>query len=66
MKLTVNGLERDLPEGLTVAGLLERDREPAGHVVVEVNGDFLPAAGYRTRELRDGDRVEIILPAFGG
>jgi len=33
--------------------------------VVEVNGDYVPRTGY-DRVLQDGDRVEIIRPAFGG
>jgi sulfur carrier protein len=66
MRVTVNGLERDVPDGLTVAGLLEQDQEPIAHVLVEVNGVYLPAARYEEQALREGDQVEIILPAFGG
>lgn len=66
MRLFVNGLEQDVPEELTVAQLLEAEGEPTDHVVVEINGIYLPVRQYTSRVLQDGDRVEIILPAFGG
>jgi len=65
MKLVVNGLEREVPDGSTVASLLKLEREPVKHVLVEINGVYLPAGQY-DRTLQEGDRVEIILPAFGG
>jgi len=66
MTLVINGLPREVPDGLTVGGLLEREREPARHVLVEVNGVYLPSVEYGRRVLIEGDRLEIILPAFGG
>lgn len=66
MKLILNGLQRELPEAITVADLLEHEGEPAGHVVVEVNGRFVPPGAHATLRLAEGDRVEVILPAFGG
>jgi thiamine biosynthesis protein ThiS len=66
MRIWVNDLERQVRDGLTVADLLEQDGEPAGHVLVEVNGAFLPVQRYASRVLQDGDRVEVILPAVGG
>jgi thiamine biosynthesis protein ThiS len=65
VRLQVNGEAREAGDGLTVAELLAADHEPPRHVVVEVNGDYVPRTGYG-RVLRDGDRVEIIRPAFGG
>jgi len=65
MRVTVNGQERDLAAGSSVRDLLLGDREPVGHVVVEVNREYLPRDQYGVR-LREGDRVEIIHPAFGG
>ena len=65
MRVTVNGQERELAAGSSVRDLLVLDREPVGHVVVEVNREYLPRDQYGVR-LREGDRVEIIHPAFGG
>ena len=66
MQLIVDGQERALPDGLTVLGLLESEGLPAAHVLVEVNGAYLPPSAYADRVLRAGDSVEVILPAFGG
>ena len=66
MRLIINGLERQVRPGLTVAELLAAEQEPADHVLVEVNGAYVPAAEYLRLTLREGDRVELILPAFGG
>ena len=65
MRVTVNGRERELAAGSSVRDLLLLDGEPVGHVVVEVNREYLPRDQYGVR-LREGDRVEIIHPAFGG
>jgi sulfur carrier protein len=66
MRLTVNGETRQFRDGMSITELLEQEREPAGHVLVEVNGEYLPARLYVARMLADGDRVEIIHPAYGG
>jgi len=66
MKVTLNGMQRDLPDQITLAALLELEDEPTGHVVVEVNGSFIPAAEHAAVHLTEGDRIEVILPAFGG
>jgi thiamine biosynthesis protein ThiS len=64
--LTVNGSLRQALEPVTVADLLATEQEPAQHVVVEVNGRYVPRTAYADHVLSEGDRVEIILPAFGG
>ena len=66
MHLVVNGLRREAPEGITLEGLLDLEGEPVRHVVVEVNGAFIAKGEYPSRVLSEGDRIEIILPAFGG
>jgi sulfur carrier protein len=66
MHLIVDGQERAVADDLTVSALLESEGLPAEHVLVEVNGQYLPASTYAERVLRAGDRVEMILPAFGG
>lgn len=66
MRLTVNDMQREVRDGLTVTELLEEDQEPVGHVLVEVNGIHLHLHQYDSRVLRAGDRVEIIYPAAGG
>jgi len=62
----VNDERREVRDGLTLLALLEDERTPASHVLVEVNGVYVPLRRGEDREIVDGDRVEIILPAVGG
>ncbi|MET7948669.1 sulfur carrier protein ThiS [Micromonospora sp. NPDC005324] len=66
MELTVNGAGRNVAAGASVADLV-RDivAQPRG-VAVAVNGEVVPRAGWPTRALRDGDRVEVLTAAQGG
>lgn len=66
MQLTVNGEQKDVPDGLTIAALLVREGELINHVLVEVNGEYQPARACAARVLVNGDVVEIIRPAVGG
>ncbi len=66
MRLMVNGEDKVVQEGLTLAQLLEQEGMPAAHVLVEVNNQYYPSGRLPARVLADGDRVEIILPIFGG
>ncbi len=66
MRVIVNGETKDLPDGLTIAALLEREGELINHVLVEVNGEYFPARACAGKVLAEGDVVEIIRPAVGG
>ena len=66
MKIVVDGEPAEVAAGLTVAGLLQAREEPARHVLVEVNGEYVAPGQLEHRILVEGDRVEVILPAFGG
>jgi len=66
MDIVVNGERRAVPGGLTVRALLDEERMPSAHVLVEVNGEYVPLRRGENREIVDGDRIEIILPAVGG
>ena len=66
MELMVNGEPRTLPEGTTVAQLLEQLAIQPERVVVEVNLDILKRAEHPARVLQTGDRVEIVQFVGGG
>lgn len=66
MRVKVNGQEQDLPEGTTVAGLLERMAVRPERVVVEVNLEVVPRERLAERRLEEGDRVEIVAFMAGG
>jgi sulfur carrier protein len=57
---------RDLPEELTVGGLLELLGSPRQGVAVARNDRVVRRTEYELQKLRDGDRVEIIEAVAGG
>jgi sulfur carrier protein len=63
MQLSVNGEDRRLPEGTTVADVLgDRTRG----VAVAVNREVVPRSTWSEAVLHDGDRVEILEAHQGG
>ncbi len=64
--ITVDGFPEDVPAGLDLAGLLELRGESAKTTIVEHNGRYVKVTELGEVVLAEGDRVEIILPAFGG
>ena len=66
MRLTVNGEEHEVPEGLTVRALVERLDLGGGPVAVERNGDVVPRRAHTETALAEGDRVEIVHFVGGG
>ncbi|MGH7261432.1 MAG: sulfur carrier protein ThiS [Nitrospiraceae bacterium] len=66
MQVQVNGEERTLAAGVTVAGLLtELDVRP-DRVAVELNLNILDRSEFDRRSLQEGDRIEIISFIGGG
>jgi sulfur carrier protein len=65
MKIVVNGEERQVPDGLTVAGLLELMAQ-GERVAVEVNSAVVRRTAHATHALADGDRVEVVAFVGGG
>lgn len=66
MQIVVNGESRQLPAPVTVAQLL-RDMSLAGkRVAVEVNREIVPRSRHEATQLKDDDRVEIVVAIGGG
>jgi thiamine biosynthesis protein ThiS len=66
MQVTVNGEPRDLPDGMTAAGLLASLGLAPERVVVELNLTILKRAQLPGAALKPGDRVEIVHFVGGG
>ena len=66
MQVIINGEERNLTQGITVAGLLVQLGIIEGRVAVEVNRDIVPKAQYGTHQLNEADRIEIVHFVGGG
>ena len=66
MRVTVNGEEKTVPDGLTVRGLVEHLGLTDGPVAVEKNRDVVPRAEHAATPLSEGDVVEIVHFVGGG
>lgn len=66
MNLQVNGETRELPDNLTVTGLLEELGYADKRVAVERNGELVPKSLHAETTVNDGDRVEIVQAIGGG
>ncbi len=66
MKLQINGEERELTEGLTLAVLLEQLGMKADRVAVELNREIVRRELWPQTRLKCGDRLEIVQFVGGG
>lgn len=69
MTVIVNGETTELEEGITVAQVLERRLGAGGAaagVAVAINGEVVVRSEWAGRELRSGDRVELLAARGGG
>ncbi len=66
MTVIVNGQERQVPDGTTVAQLVESLGLGAGACAAEVNRELVPKRRHAEHLLGDGDRVELVSLVGGG
>ena len=66
MQLTVNGQDGDYADNMSVADLLHERGHDAAVVVVERNGEIVPAADFATTRLCAGDVLERVQFVGGG
>jgi sulfur carrier protein len=66
MHIQLNGEAFELPNGATVAGLIERLDLAGRRVAVELNLDIVPRSQHASTALRDGDQVEVVHAIGGG
>jgi thiamine biosynthesis protein ThiS len=66
MTVKINGERREIPDGLTVAALLEHLEISAGRVAIERNLGVLPRAAWRETAVQPDDSFEIVHFVGGG
>jgi len=66
VKITINGEERELPEGMTVASLLSSLGAARSGIAVARNENVVRRSEYETLVIAAGDSVEIIKAVAGG
>lgn len=66
MTVFVNGQPHSLPDGATVAALIEQLKLGGKRVAVEANKELVTKGEWAARVLKDGDTLEIVSFVGGG
>jgi sulfur carrier protein len=66
IKILLNGEEKELMEGWTVAQLVHSLQLPAQRIAIEYNRRILKKEKWATHPIEDGDRIEIVHFVGGG
>jgi thiamine biosynthesis protein ThiS len=64
--IKVNTRERAWYEGLSVQGLLDEAQFIFKHIIVRVNGEYVPEEAYASTPIADGDDVIVLHLIAGG
>jgi thiamine biosynthesis protein ThiS len=66
MNVKINGEQKDIPDGLTVGGLLEFLGRSPDRVAIECNLKILPRGVWKETRVQPGDAFEIVHLVGGG
>jgi sulfur carrier protein len=66
MKIVLNGSDRDVESGSTLADLVAAAGLAERRVAIELNREIVPRSDYATRVLDIGDRIEGVHAIGGG
>jgi sulfur carrier protein len=66
MKIHVNGEEKEITHGMSVAHLLDELQIRPGRVVVELNRAIVSREAHESTSLKEGDMVEVVHFVGGG
>jgi thiamine biosynthesis protein ThiS len=66
MNIMINGRERELPAGATVAQAVRILTESARGVAVAVNDEVVTRGAWESTTLSEADRVEVLTAVQGG
>lgn len=66
MKVYINQNETEVPEGITVRELLDRQQIAAEGTAIAIDNKLVPKSEWSNRTLADGDKITLIRATFGG
>jgi len=66
MNIIINGEQREVPDALTAAGLVDFLQIGERRIAMEVNLEIVPSSIYANHVLQEGDRVEVVHAIGGG
>jgi sulfur carrier protein len=65
-RITVNGHERPVATGMTLAQLVGELGLQGKRIAVEINGDIVPRSQHAETLLKPGDHIEVVVAVGGG
>lgn len=66
IRIRLNGQERDIPEGSSIADLLQLAGYGERRVAVERNGEIVPRSQHAQTPVAGGDHLEVVHAIGGG
>lgn len=66
MTVVINGERREIPDGSTVATMIEHLGMPLDRVALERNLDILPRTRWKSTQVQSNDSFEIVHFVGGG
>jgi len=66
MNISLNGKKKEIPDNVTVLGLLEFLKTQPERVAVELNLNIVKKDAYGTTQIKEGDSVEVVAFMAGG
>jgi len=66
IEISLNGKPERLSEGVTIAELVRQKLPGVSRVALELNLEIVPRSQFEQRQLKAGDRVEIVRAIGGG
>jgi len=66
MQIILNGEKKDVPDNLTVSGLLEFLKIQHQRVAVELNLEIVKKDRYAETAIKEGDSLEVVSFMAGG
>lgn len=64
--MVINGVEKDYPEGITLAEVLKQEGYQREQIAVERNEEIVPKAEYDKVLLTSADHLEVVRFVGGG
>ena len=62
----VNGSNRQIAGSSSVAALIEEMGLTGKRIALERNGEIVPRSQFATRQLSNGDKLEVVVAVGGG
>ena len=66
MIIYLNNIEKKIESGTLLTSFLQELQQKANNYAVAVNQTFVPRSHYVEFELKQGDRIELLIPMQGG